>query len=249
MRIIFVQNAKIQHSKRREHKRQRIFSYFDFKELQHFGIHHTHKKQQQPQSVWSTQLPPPHLELSLRELNEKQRYVIVSKGDYLWLGNSYFRPCNTSLRCIRAVTLFHSMKRCCEWSPVNLPLSANPLEEGGMCLFGRRERSAAVQTHLCFQRERGTRPPPNHFLIVHMYRRGWWREWIRRDLSAMVTLSCYIKMSCYWPQMHHFVAHLIWCMFGNVMKRWSRKKSWIFSVWKGKKTIGWYERKSSGCRF
>lgn len=43
MKIIFVQNAKIQCSKRRGHKRQRICSYFDFKELQHFGIHHTKK--------------------------------------------------------------------------------------------------------------------------------------------------------------------------------------------------------------
>lgn len=85
-----------------------------------------------------------------------------------------------------------------------------------------------------FQRER---PPPNHFLIVHMYRRGWWREWTCRDLSAMVTLSCYIKMSCYCPQMHHCVAHLIWCMSENVLKRWSRKKAGFSVCEKEKKLL------------
>lgn len=108
MKIILVQNAKIQHSKRRGHKRQRICSYLDFKELQHFGIHHT-KRKKKTQYVWSTLSLPPHLELSLRELNGKQCYLIVSKADYLWLGISYFRPSNTSLRRVRSVTPSHSV--------------------------------------------------------------------------------------------------------------------------------------------
>lgn len=163
--------------------KDRICSYFDFKELQHFGIHHTHKK---PQKVWSALSPPPHLELGLRELNGKQHYLIVSKADYLWLGISYFRPSNTSLRCIRSVTLFHSMKRCCERSPANLPLGANPLEEGGICLFCCRDRSAVVQTRLCFQWE----PPPDRYCSIHMYMyESGWRGLKGVGLSATVTLS------------------------------------------------------------
>lgn len=121
----------------------------------------THKK---TQNFYPHNPPPPHLELGLRKLNGKQRYLIVSKADYLWLGIFYFRPSNTSLlRCISSISLFHSMKRCCEQSPANLPLGANPLEAGGICLLCCRDWSAVVQTRLCFQCE----PPPDHYRRIH----------------------------------------------------------------------------------
>lgn len=128
-------------------------------------ITHT-EKDNDPKRLIRTS-PPLHLELGLSALNEKQRYLIVSKADYLWLGNSYFRLCNTSLRCIRAVTLFHCLKRCCERSCANLSVQTHWRTVGSACLDVLQwcrlisvpsESEAAVHAH--------TRPPRPHRLHV-----------------------------------------------------------------------------------
>lgn len=139
------------------------------------------------------------------------------------------------------------MKWCCERSPANLPLSANPLEEGGICLLCCRGGSAVVQTRLFsvragppFTHPPTARPLPHHPHIEERVE--------RMKRQGLVSHGSPVLLHINEVLLQYTILLHVWCvMYVNVMKRWVNYEANVQDFLGNGKLLAGNENSNSGC--